>query len=149
MADQSRPGRENLPIGMFFWFIASIVGLWFVFRNGDPKQIPDKWIITIVVLQAMNFIAFDWGWTVGGMFHKWWASFIFVFTPAAFLSIAIWWVWWQANITWPALLPPSINNPPSEVLKSDAVTMSNLAAMLFVVLIIPACYGVYFRRRKG
>jgi glucan phosphoethanolaminetransferase (alkaline phosphatase superfamily) len=149
MTDQTRPGQEKFPVAMFFWFAASIVGLWFVFRNGDPKQIPEYLLLSYVGLQAMNFLAFGLGWSSGGMFHKWWASYIFVFTGAAFLSIAFWWVWWDANIILPAMLPPSPANPPSEVLKSDAVTISNLAATLFVVLIIPACCGVYFRQRKA
>ena len=93
---------------------------------------------------ALNFLAFDGGWVFGGMFHEWWAGYVFVFTIAAAFSIALW-VWWYVNVFIPTTLPLSQN----EVLTINAVTISNLAAMLFVILIIPASCGVYFRRRKA
>jgi len=130
---------------MFFWFIASIVGLWFVVRH---SQIPGEFFSYYVVFTALNFLAFEGGWVFGGMFHKWWASYIYVFTVAAFVSIAFWWVWWHENIILPAFLPSGQQSQESDVLKSDAGTISNLALILFVVLIIPACYGAYCRRRR-
>ena len=40
---------------MFFWFIASRVGLWFVIRNGDLRQIPEGWILYYLVFTAIIF----------------------------------------------------------------------------------------------
>jgi len=134
---------------MLFWFIASLVGLWVIIRNGDPSQIPEGWIFVYLLLAAINFITFDCGWYLGGMFRQWWASYIFVFIAAAFVPIAFWWLWWFHNIIIPSRLPSKLFFFESELLKSNAITMSNLAAALFVVLILPACCGVYFRQRKA
>ena|SRR3989442_488708 len=149
MSDQSRPDRDEFPVVWFVWFIASIVGLWFVIRNGDPRQIPEGWILYYLFFTAITFIAFECGWYCGGMFRQWWACYIFVFSAAASLPIVFWWLWWHENIILSPMLPPKLPSPQSEVVKINAVTISNLAATFFVVLIIPACCGVYFRRRKA
>jgi hypothetical protein len=137
MTEQSRPGRTEFPIIMgFFWFIASTIGLWFVIRAGDPTQITGEFLLLYTAFAAINFFAFEWGRICGHIFYEWWANYILVFISAAASSIVLWFIW-------------GVNSSPKTLWTIDAVERSNFAAMLFLVLIIPACYGVYSQQRKN
>lgn len=140
MNDQPKTGRAEFPIVLgFFWFIVSIAGLWFVVRRGDPEQISGDLVLSYVGFLAINFFAFEWGRICGGVFHEWWANYILIFISAAASSIVLWFVW-GVNSSQTTRYP--------EIWTIDAVRRSNFAAMLFVVLLIPACYGAYSRHRK-
>ena len=77
----------------------------------------------------------------GGVYYEWWASYVMVFISAAALSVALW-IFWYVNVYIPTTLPLA---PSGSWL--NAARISNLSGALFIVLIIPACYGVY--RRQG
>jgi hypothetical protein len=96
------------------------------------------------VFLAANFVAFGWGWYWGGLYYQWWTGYVTVFISAAVLSVALW-IWWHVNVYIPTTLPLAQN----EGLTLNAATISNLSASLFIVLIIPACHGVYWRQRHS
>ena len=141
MNHQSKMGRAEFPLmSGFFWFFASVVGLWFVVRNADIGAFPKDVILMYVVFLAGNFVAFGWGWYWGAVYYEWWAGYVIVFVSAAVLSVALW-IWWYVNVNIPATLPLAQNES-----WLNAARISNLSGALFIVLIIPACYGVYHRQ---
>jgi hypothetical protein len=140
--DHAKARQPKFPIVLgFFWFITSIAGLWFVVRRGDPEQISGDLVLAYVGFMAINFFAFEWGKICGGVFYEWWANYILVFISAAASSIVLWFIWGFNSIR-------STPYPLGEIWTIDAVRRSNFAAMLFLVLIVPACYGAYSQHKR-
>ena len=134
MNDQSRSGMLEVPIFRgAIWLIASLAGLWFVFRGADPTQIGENLYLNYFGYAAAIFLAFEWGRVFGGLYNEWWANHIQVFISVAIPTFALW-IIWGAEAT-----PPF----------SDSVTRSNTAATLFVGWLIPALYGAHSRQRFG
>src|SRR5262245_19454113 len=133
MNDQPKTGRLEVPLlrGMI-WLVAAVVGLWFVFRASEPRQIGQNLYPYYLGYAAAIFMAFEWGRLFGGIFHEWWAKYVQVFIIVAVPTVALWIIWGAAA------------DPPF----SDAVTRSNKAATMFVGWLIPALFGAYSRRRK-
>jgi|SRR6266536_5846592 len=133
MNDQPKTGRLEVPTFRgLIWLVASITGLWFVVRAGDPRQIGENLYPYYLGYAAAIFLAFEWGRVFGGLFYEWWANYIQVFISVAVPTIVLWFIW-GAEAT-----PPF----------SDAVTRSNKAATMFVGWLIPALFGAYSRQRK-
>lgn len=134
MSDQSRGGLLQVPIFRgAIWLIASLGGLWFVFRGADPTQIGENLYPYYFFYAVALFFAFEWGRVFGGLYNEWWANYIQVFISVAVPTFALW-VIWGAEAT-----PPF----------SDSVTRSNSAATLFVGWLIPALFGAYSRQKFG
>ena len=138
MLGHSKGGRERISItlGLYVWFILSIVGFWFIIREADPKQIPGAWVVYYLAFAGVSFLAFEWGRVCGRIYYEWWAAYMLVFVSAVIVTAVFWYVLgeramgdlWRSN--------------PGAIWTVDAVERSNLAGLLFLFLVIPACSGV-------
>jgi hypothetical protein len=145
MNDEPKMDRKKFPVMWgFLWFFAGVVGLWFVTRNGNIGGIDLNLILIYGAFVAANVLAFQWGWYWGGVYYEWWAGYVTVFISAVVLSVALW-VLWYVNVYIPTTRPLARN----ESSTISAATISNLSASLFIVLMIPACYGAYWRQRHS
>jgi hypothetical protein len=71
MNDQPKTGRLEVPTFRgLIWLVASITGLWFVVRAGDPRQIGENLYPYYVGYAAGIFLAFEWGRVFGGLFYE-------------------------------------------------------------------------------
>lgn len=94
MNDQPKTGRLEVPTFRgLIWLVASITGLWFVVRAGDPRQIGENLYPYYVSYAAAIFLAFEWGRVFGGLFYEWWANYIQVFISVAVPTIVLWFIW--------------------------------------------------------
>ena len=145
--DQNTRARERISIsvGLYVWFIVSIVGLWFIFRDADPKRIPVDWVLYPLGFAMLNFFAFEWGWICGRIYYQWWGGYMLVLVSVALVAGVFWFFFlgertigifdlWRSN--------------PSAIWTIAAVERSNLTGLLFLILIAPACYGAS-RSRRG
>ena len=133
MNDQPKMGRLEAPVFRgVIWLIASLGGLWFVFRRADPTQIGENLYPYYFFYAAALFLAFEWGRVFGGLYNEWWANYIQVFISVAVPTFAFW------------LIFGTEAGPPL----SDA-TKANIAATLFLGWLIPALYGVHSRQRSA
>lgn len=97
-----------------------------------------------MIFLAANFVVFQWGWYWADVYYEWWAGYVMLFTSAAVLSVALW-ILWYVNVYIPTTLPLAQYDSST----INAAIISNLCGSLFIALLVPACYGVYWRRRDS
>jgi hypothetical protein len=135
------PGRTSIPLGLYAWFLVATLGLWFIVREANPKEIRESWVLYPAGFAAVNWLACEWGRICGRIFEEWWGGYMLVFISVALVTGVAWWFLGEQSMNdlW--------RSNPSAIWTVNATERSNIAGLLFVFLILPAFYGAYWSER--